>query len=127
MIYGIGVDIVELKRIEQILKRSPDSFIQRILTPKEQETLPQEGRRRIEYVAGRFAAKEAAAKALGTGIGKTFSFLDCEIVKNEMGKPFLMVSDKTRQVLTLDASLQAHISISHSKEYAIAQVVLEIP
>lgn len=125
MIYGIGIDIVELNRIEKILERSPDSFIQRILTPYEQELLPSGGRRRIEYLAGRFAVKEAAAKALGTGIGKNFSFLDGEVRKNEMGKPFLLFSENTRKSLNLDDSFQAHLSISHSKEYAIAQVVIE--
>lgn len=127
MIYGIGIDIVEIKRIEKILERNPDSFIQRILTPKEQEALPQPGRRRIEYLAGRFAAKEAAAKALGTGIGKAFSFLDGEILKDNMGKPFLTLSENTRQSVNLHEGYRAYLSISHSKEYAIAQVVLEMP
>lgn len=127
MIYGIGTDIIELKRIETILGRSPDSFIQRILTLKEQEYLPQSGRRRVEFIAGRFAAKEATAKALGTGIGKTFSFLDGEILYDDMGKPFVVLSEKTRQLLHLNESVRVHLSISHSREYGVAQVVIEMP
>jgi holo-[acyl-carrier protein] synthase len=126
MIFGIGIDIVELKRIESILKRNSHSFIERILTSREQEYLPESGRRRVEYIAGRFAAKEAAAKALGTGIGKSFSFLDGEVLKDEMGKPMLIFSDSTKQHFNFHGSYKVHVSISHSREYAIAQVIIEM-
>lgn len=125
MIIGIGIDIIELHRIEKILEKNPDSFLGRIFTPEELKDLPASGKRRVEYVAGRFAVKEAAAKALGTGIGKTFSFLDGEIRKNDEGKPVLTISAETLGKLNLSPSLLAHVSISHSRDYAIAQVVLE--
>lgn len=115
MIIGIGVDIVELDRIKEILERTP-KFIDRILTineKKEYETLSES--RKVEFLAGRFAAKEAFSKALGTGIGSKLSFLQIEIKKDELGKPFISSHIDDR----------IHLSISHSKQFAIAQVVLE--
>jgi len=115
MIKGIGIDIVELDRIEKILIRTP-KFVDRILTIAEKlefETLSNS--RKIEFLAGRFAAKEAFAKAVGTGIGSEWSFLDIEVKKDERGKPYI-VSNLNHTV---------HLSISHSKQFAVAQVVLE--
>ncbi|ELK48675.1 holo-ACP synthase [Halobacillus sp. BAB-2008] len=84
MIEGIGIDIIELDRINQSIKRNP-RFVQRILTENEYQRyeMLNEGRR-VEFLAGRFAAKEACAKALGTGIGKT-GFQDIEISSAETG------------------------------------------
>lgn len=115
MIFGIGIDIVELNRIRRIYRRQ-EKFVDRVLTPKEKDLFNKlaEGRK-IEFLAGRFAAKEAFSKALGTGIGGSLSFLDIEIGKDELGKPFISKPIKKG----------AHLSISHSKEYAVAQVVIE--
>ncbi|MEH7123291.1 holo-ACP synthase [Bacillus sp. JJ1532] len=115
MITGIGIDIVELNRIKKIFERQV-KFAERILTPKETakfQTLPLE--RKTEFLAGRFAAKEAFSKAMGTGIGGSLSFLDIEIEKDEKGKPY--VSKPIQKGV--------HLSISHSKEYAVAQVIIE--
>lgn len=115
MIKGIGIDITELARIKKILERQP-RFIERILTQYEIGRYEQlKGQRKIEYFAGRFAAKEAFSKAYGTGIGKELSFLDIEITVDEAGKP----------CISAPFSKGVHLSISHSKEYAIAQVVIE--
>lgn len=115
LITGIGVDIVETKRIATILNRQP-KFIERILTENERALFePLSEIRKIEYLSGRFAAKEAFSKAYGTGIGKDLSFLDIEICTNENGKPFIV-----KPILS-----HVHLSISHSKEYAIAQVIIE--
>lgn len=117
MIAGIGVDIVETERIREIMKRKP-RFADRILTDTEQRDfrrLPES--RKTEYLAGRFAAKEAFAKALGTGIGKDLSFRDIEIQTDPAGKPFF-AKPKERGV---------HLSISHSKTCAVAMVVIESP
>lgn len=115
MIKGIGIDITELERVKRILERQP-RFPERILTKKEIERFEQlKGQRKVEYFAGRYAAKEAFSKANGTGIGKKLSFLDIEITVNEAGKPCIIAPICTG----------VHISISHSKEYAIAQVVIE--
>lgn len=114
MIKGIGIDIVELSRIEKLVNRQP-KFPDRILTVKEKQRFNQlTARRRIEYLAGRFAAKEAFSKAAGTGIGENLSFHDIEIGNDSSGKPMI-----------LKPLLQAHLSITHSKEYAVAQVIIE--
>lgn len=116
MIKGIGVDIIELSRIKQSIKRNP-RFVQRILTEREHQRYEalSEGRK-VEYLAGRFAAKEAFAKAAGTGIGK-LGFHDIEILSNETGAPAITATGYE--------NLLVWVSISHSTDYAIAQVVLE--
>lgn len=117
MIKGIGIDIIELERIERSMKRQK-RFVDRILTKNELDyysALPQE-RRQIEFVAGRFAAKEALAKATGRGIG-ALSFQHIEILPKQSGAPNISVKGyETSQI---------HLSISHSKDYAIAQVIIE--
>lgn len=117
MIKGIGIDLIELKRINEIIMRN-DRFVQRILTEKEQLQLAsyKNGARKVEFIAGRFAAKEAVGKALGTGIGKV-SFQDIEIFRTEQGAPKMSVSGYEH--------LNIWVSISHSHDHAIAQVVLE--
>lgn len=117
MIKGIGIDIVELERIEGLVKRN-NRFIERTLNEKERnqyDALRSE-RRQIEYIAGRFAAKEAFAKAAGTGIGK-LEFIDIEILATESGAPALQVDGYDPFCL--------HVSISHSEHYAVAQVIIE--
>jgi holo-[acyl-carrier protein] synthase len=115
MIVGIGIDIVELKRIDKIARRQI-KFIDRILTPSEQEKYQSlVGKRQTEFLAGRFAAKEAFAKANGTGIGQQLSFLDIVVENDEKGKPF--ISHPVQEGVQL--------SITHSAEYAVAQVIIE--
>ncbi|MDP4086410.1 MAG: holo-ACP synthase [Bacillota bacterium] len=114
MIKGIGIDIIELPRVREMIAKQK-RFIDRILTEKEKETYQAlSDSRRVEFLGGRFAAKEAFSKANGTGIGKELSFLDIEIDTDERGKPFVRFPE-----------VKAHVSISHSKEYAIAQVIIE--
>jgi holo-[acyl-carrier protein] synthase len=115
MIIGTGIDIVEIKRIAKLMTN--EKFIKRVLTYNEQTKLATlSERRKMEFLAGRFAAKEAYAKALGTGIGKELSFQDVEIVNDNLGKPIIKVENK---------KFKAHVSISHSHDYAIAQIILE--
>ncbi|MDM5214932.1 holo-ACP synthase [Peribacillus sp. NJ4] len=115
MIKGIGVDITELDRMETLINRQP-RLKERILTEKEISIFEKlNGRRKVEYFAGRFAAKEAFSKAYGTGIGKHLSFLDIEITSDEKGKP----------VISKPFSEGVHLSISHSRDFAVAQVVIE--
>ena len=116
MIAGIGFDIVELERMASILEKQ-ERFPERILTNKEHaHFLTLSNNRQIEFLAGRFAAKEAFGKAMGTGIGSEFSFQDLEVLPNEKNKPVAVSSLFSGNI---------HLSISHSKEYAVAQVVLE--
>ncbi|PEE40027.1 holo-ACP synthase [Bacillus pseudomycoides] len=115
MIIGIGIDIIELNRIEKMLDGKL-KFMERILIEEERSVASKlKGNRLVEFVAGRFAAKEAYSKALGTGIGKEVSFLDIEIKNDDRGKPVLIAN--TEHIV--------HLSISHSREFAVAQVVLE--
>lgn len=114
MIKGIGIDIIELERVQEILSRQP-KFVERILCDSEKQKFESlTGIRKVEFFAGRFAAKEAFSKASGSGIGKLLSFHDIEISSDLMGKP-----------LILKPAVKAHLSISHSRDYAVAQVVIE--
>ena len=116
MIIGIGVDLVELPRIEEILKRNP-RFVERVLTPRELERFQAlEGKRQREFFAGRFACKEAFSKAYGTGIGKV-GLQDIEILAAENGRPIVTQSPFEGQV---------HVSISHTDLVAIGQIILEV-
>ena len=114
MIKGIGIDIIELSRIQNILMRQK-KFVDRVLTPKERRKLEElSAVRKVEFLAGRFAAKEAFSKANGTGIGEKLSFQDIEIDNDSSGKPYIA-----------KPKVRAHLSISHSRDYAIAQVTIE--
>ncbi|WLD93661.1 holo-ACP synthase [Alkalihalobacillus sp. AL-G] len=114
MIIGTGIDIVEIERIKKTLERQP-RIAERILTDLEYKLFRSIPGRQIEFLAGRFAAKEAYAKAIGTGIGGQLSWKDIEVLPDETGKP----------IIYSDRSWTTFVSISHSKEYAIAQVILE--
>jgi|SRR5690625_4515078 len=116
MIKGIGVDLIELERIERSLKKNK-RIVERILTPAERKVYDhlKQTRRKVEFLAGRFAAKEAFAKATGKGIGK-LSFQHIEILADQNGAPKLAVQGYKSDNL--------FISISHSDHYAIAQVVI---
>lgn len=115
MIKGTGIDITEIERIEALVQRKPN-FAKRILTDMEMEKYQQlSGYRKNEFLAGRFAAKEAFSKALGTGIGADLSFLDIEIGYEDKGKPCIVKP----------FSQGVHLSITHSKQYAFAQVIIE--
>ena len=114
MIVGIGVDIVELDRMARSMKQP--RFLKRLLTDAEYELSQQYPLpRQIEFVSGRFAAKEAYAKATGTGIAHGLSWRHIEILPDETGRP----------VMTAPFAGKIHVSISHSQTYAIAQVILE--
>ncbi|MCP3029245.1 holo-ACP synthase [Halobacillus sp. A5] len=116
MIKGIGIDLIELDRIKQSIKRNP-RFVQRILTKEERNYYERlNDRRQIEFLAGRFAAKEAFAKAAGTGIG-TISFQDIEVLPDQKGAPHIKVSSYSE--------LSIWVAITHSEQYAVAQVILE--
>jgi holo-[acyl-carrier protein] synthase len=126
MIRGIGIDMVEIERISGFLERQ-EKLIDRILTQREKELLSDKSEgRKIEFIAGRFAAKEAAAKALGTGIGARLGFHDIEVLPSEAGKPQLHISAKALEAIFSDRSkLRFHLSITHTRTYAAAQVIVE--
>ncbi len=115
MITGIGLDIVELSRIRRLDEKSL-KFRTRVLTQYEQSEYNKLTKvRKVEFLAGRFTAKEAFSKALGTGIGGACSFQDIEIRKDSKGKPSVFL----RNVET------GLVSITHSRDFAAAQVLIQ--
>ncbi len=124
MISGIGVDIVETARIEQVLGRFGERFARRILTEDE---LIEFARREngCRYLATRFAAKEAVAKALGTGIGETVGFQSLQIDNDELGKPCLRFRGDGIDLIRDRGINNALVSLSDEKHYVVAMVVLE--
>ena len=125
MIYGIGTDLVNIERVKKILSKNREGFIKRVLSEHEQALFANKADS-AAYCAKRFAAKEAFAKALGTGIGRVVSFQDLTIRNTENGKPHFIPSEKLRQYLVEKNIKQAHLSISDESQNAIAFVVLEV-
>ena len=116
MVKGIGTDIIEINRIKENIEKHSDHFLDRIFTKKEQEYCAKFSDS-TERFAGRFAAKEAIAKALGCGFGKELSFVDIEISNDSLGKPLVQLSEKASKSFN-DPKIE--ISISHCKDYAVA-------
>lgn len=122
MIVGIGTDIVEIDRIDNAVKRT-NKFIDKVFTYREKEYFKRKNFR-AEVMAGNFAAKEAVSKALGTGF-RGFGLLDIEVLRDDKGKPIVILSDRIYKMLPLN-NFNIHISISHSRENAIAYAVMEV-
>jgi holo-[acyl-carrier protein] synthase len=123
LILGIGTDIVEIERIRAAVERN-EKFLSRIFSKNEIEYLARRNFR-SEFVAGRFAAKEAVVKAMGTG----FSGFDCrdvEIDRNAAGKPIVILKGKAKQLVQKYGNYKIHVSISHEIKYAIAYAILEV-
>ncbi len=123
MIVGIGTDLVEIERIEKAWQRSGERFAHRILTDNEFQVF-QQRRCSVVYLASRFAAKEAVAKAFGTGIGK-ISFQDVEVRSLESGAPSLVFTGPALVLQKERGITGAHISLTDERRYAQAFVVLE--
>lgn len=122
MIIGIGTDIIEIKRIETVINRT-DSFIKKLFTNNEIEYFKSKGLKG-NVIAGNFAAKEAISKAIGTGF-RGFGLKDIEVLRDELGKPIVKLSDKIYELLDVK-EFNIHVSISHSEENAIAYAVMEV-
>lgn len=122
MIIGIGIDIIEIHRIEKIMVRT-SSFVEKSFTNNEIEYFKSKGLKG-NVIAGNFAAKEAISKALGTGF-RGFGLKDIEVIRDDLGKPVVNLSDKIYKLLDIK-EFNMHVSISHSKENAIAYAVMEV-
>ena len=121
MIVGIGNDIIEIERIEKAI--SKEGFKNKIYTQKELENIKKRGDR-VETYAGIFSAKEAISKAIGTGV-REFSLTDLEILNDDLGKPYVVVSEKLDKIIkSKKEDYQIEISISHSKKYVIAMAII---
>lgn len=118
MVIGTGVDLIEISRITAATAN--ERFVQRVYTAAEIA----ESKNASHRLAGFFAAKEALLKAMGTGLSE-FSWQEIEVQHDEKGAPYYMVHDKVREFLARKGVSRIHLSISHCKEYAIAQAILE--
>jgi len=124
MIVGLGIDLVEVARIRSMFLRHRERFVRRILTEAEQNYVMRYADPG-ERLAGRWAAKEAALKALGTGLSAGIRWRDIEVLPDEHGKPILHFHGKARERAALLEANRFHITITHSQEMAMAQAILE--
>ena len=123
MILGLGVDVVEIPRIEKALSRFGERFLKRILTAREISWLAGRGHFPAR-VAALFAAKEACAKALGTGLSG-LSWQEMEVIHEESGRPVLRLSGAALRRFQALGGQRVHLSLSHERKYAVAVVILE--
>ena len=125
MIYGIGTDLADVDRIRKVLEKHGDHFAETVLSAKELEIF-RERTGKAEFLAGRWAGKEAFSKALGTGIGEHCSFHEIEILPDEKGRPVIMnLYGKALKTVQDKGIVNYHISISHERDYASGFVILE--
>jgi holo-[acyl-carrier protein] synthase len=124
VIISIGIDIVEVGRMRGVLKRTP-RFAERVFTAREREYCDRRGVAAPQHYAARFAAKEAALKALGTGWSGGLSWQHVEVTNDDGGKPTINFHAAAHELFRRAGATRAHLSISHTSEHAVAQVILE--
>jgi holo-[acyl-carrier protein] synthase len=125
MIVSIGIDIIEVARIREVLLRTP-RFRERVFTAGERAYCDSRGAAVAQHYAARFAAKEAMLKALQTGWRGGISWQDVEVASHESGAPYLVLHGPVQGLFSSSGATAAHLSMSHTSEHAIAQVVLEL-
>ncbi|WP_318523382.1 holo-ACP synthase [Photobacterium leiognathi] len=123
-ILGLGTDIAEIERVEKVLARSGEAFAHKILSAPELERY-QELKLKGRFLAKRFAVKEAASKALGTGIACGVSFQDFTVTNDKRGKPLLTLSGKAQELAQMMGVNHVHLTIADERRYAVATVILE--
>ena len=123
-VYGIGIDLVEVERVTAALEKHGDLWLQKIFTERERIYCDAQHAPAIHYAA-RFAAKEAAAKALGTGIGKDAALQDLEVVNEENGSPKLILHGDAKDFAKGQGIAHVLISLTHTKDHAVANAVAE--
>jgi holo-[acyl-carrier protein] synthase len=121
-IFGIGIDVVEVGRIRSSMEEFGEAFAKRIFTPAEREYCESQKRPALHYAA-RFAAKEAVAKAFGTGIGKDLGWLDMEVIRRESGEPEMVLSGAGKTFAETHNIREIKISLTHAEHYAAANAV----
>jgi len=124
MIVSIGIDIVEVYRIKETMQRTP-RFVERVFTAGERAYCDAKGAAAAQSYAARFAAKEAFLKALKTGWRGRITWHDMEILNDAQGVPDLQISGEARILLENLGANRIHLSLSHTTDHAVAQVVLE--
>jgi holo-[acyl-carrier protein] synthase len=126
MIIGVGIDIIEVSRIEASFEKFGRRFVDRILLPKEIEYCLSH-RKPGPFLAARFAAKEAISKAFGTGIGAQLGWHDMEVQKRESGEPYVVLHGKGLELLAGRGGGTVLISLSHTQVHATAVAIIEGP
>jgi len=125
MIVGVGVDVIEVERLQRVLDRHGDRFLRHVYCEEERRRAPAVRRAAAVYYAGRWAAKEAVAKALGTGIGAACGWTEIRVGRRGNGKPDVTLAGaaaRTAAALGIDS---IHVSISHAGRLACASAVAE--
>jgi len=127
MIVGVGLDMVEVERIRRALEhtRIGKRFRDRVFTPQEIRYCENKGRGRYESYAGRFAAKEAAMKALGRGWSATVRWLDIEVAPTRNGRPEIVLHDRTAALAKRLGIRRWSVSITHTKHHGLAYVITQ--
>ena len=124
MIIGLGVDIAEVSRIKAAIERHGQPFLRRVFTPNEIEYC-ERFRNKFERYAGRFAAKEAAMKALGTGWRRGVRWVDFEVVRQQSGRPTIALTGEAAKIAAALGVRRISASITHTESQALAQVIFE--
>lgn len=124
MILGIGVDMVEIRRIKRLYDKNPSRALERIYGDEEREYLKTK-KNLYPHLAARFCAKEAFSKALGTGIGK-ISLKDFQVINEPSGSPRAIVRGKARELLDDMGDYRVHVSLSHTEEMAVSYVLISL-
>jgi holo-[acyl-carrier protein] synthase len=124
VIISIGVDIIEVRRVRETIARTP-RFAERVFTEPERAYCESRGAVAAQHYAARFAAKEAALKALQTGWSGGIGWQDIEVSAKESGAPVILFHGRARELYEQSGATTAHVSIAHTTEHAMAEVILE--
>jgi holo-[acyl-carrier protein] synthase len=124
VIVSIGIDIIEIRRVSEALRRTP-RLRERVFTEQERAYCDSRGEASAQHYAARFAAKEAAFKALRTGWRDGLSWHHVEVTSDEAGAPTLQLAGHARSLFEAMGATHAHLSLSHTSEHAVAQVIFE--
>lgn len=125
MVIGIGTDMIEIARIQRSLERHGESFLRRVFTPGEIAYCQQKKKNAAESLAARFAAKEAGAKALGTGISRGVSWRELEVCRAPGQRPELHLSGRAAEIASELGVRRLSLSLTHSRELSMAVVIAE--
>jgi len=121
-LFGIGIDVVEVSRIQSSLDEFGETFLKRIFSPEEIRYCKSQKNPPIHYAA-RFAAKEAVSKALGTGIGKDVSWTDIAVIRKDSGEPYIQLSGNAEKFAQTHHINHIKISLTHTNNYAAANAI----
>lgn len=124
MIKGIGVDVVELKQFSRVMGRHPRRFVERVFTESERAYCEGRPNKLLHYMA-RYAAKEAFLKALGTGYTMSIRWQDVQVLRERNGRVYLKLGGRARALCKSRGIRRVHVSLSHTRDHAVATVVLE--